>query len=479
MKQRKTAYLIGIKGVGMTALAQLLQARGFNVSGSDMPETFFTDAVLKRHGIKVYEGFNAGRIAGLVRGDRQSAAGDIMLIASSAYTDKNPEVAEAKKLKRKVHSYAEALSLLFNQRHGIAVCGSHGKTTISALLGYVFRSAGFKPTVVVGSEVPQFGGNNIAGDGRYFIAELDEYQNKLRHFKPDAALLTSIDYDHPDFFKTRRAYRNVFNEFIARLGRNGLLVACADDLEVRNAAKKSKAKIIWYGIAENGSLPPASPFWTGRAIRVIRGRWQFDAYRGDKKFGSFGLRLAGRHNVQNALGVIALAHAYGIKRAVLRKALAAFSGTRRRFEYIGTYRGAVLIDDYAHHPTEIRSTLAAARELFAGKRIVAVFHPHTYTRTKALLKEFARSFADADAVIVLDIYGSAREKIGGVSSGDLVKIAAKHHAAVRHIPTIAKTIAYLKKALHSDDVVIALGAGDVWKVVSTLAKFKHRGGVIR
>ena len=483
-KNKKKAYLIGIKGVGMTALAQVLQARGWHVEGSDTHERFFTDAVLKRHGITVYEGFDAKRIADFVRLSKFRNT-DILIIASSAYGNTNPEIREAKRGGLRVHTYAEILGQLFNEQDGIAVCGSHGKTTTTALLGWVFKKAGLSPTVVVGSEVPQFGGNALVGGGkpldktrgRHFIAEVDEYQNKFKYFKPKAALLTNVDYDHPDYFKTRAAYRNAFRKFIARLSKDSLLVARGDDSEVRKVLSAAKARIIpfslnyvYRGTKQLSNSRELESSWEARNIGVYKRQWRFDAYKNGKKFSTFALRLPGLHNVQNALGVIALAHAYGIPRHVLQEALASFRGTRRRFEHVGVCRGATLIDDYAHHPTEISATLAAARELYPKKRIVAVFHPHTYSRTKALLKEFAASFGDADEVMVLDVYSSAREDAGNIGSKQLVQEARKHYSHIRHISTILRATAHLKQHLGKNDVLITLGAGDVWKVAKALTK---------
>lgn len=460
--RKRSAYLIGIKGVGMTALAQHLKARGFDVSGSDTHEKFFTDAVLRRHRIPFAEGFSARNVPGKAE----------LVVASSAYNDKNPEVKEARRRGYRILSYAQALGELFNKKYGIAVCGSHGKTTTAALLGFVFQKAGLRPDVMVGSEVPQFRGNALALGGKHFIAETDEYQNKFRYFKPKTILLTNIDYDHPDYFASPAAYRNTFHNFIKRLPKGGLLVACGDDAEVCKILQATRAKITVYGLGQDYSHIRANKTirtcWIGRNVRVRNGRWQFDAYRSDTRFGSFTLRIPGRHNVLNALGVIALASAYGIKREIVRMALAGFRGTRRRFEYRGKYRGAMLTDDYAHHPAEIKATLKAARELYPKKRIIAVFHPHTYTRTKVLLGDFAKAFADADEVIVLDIYGSAREKHGGVSSKDLVRLASASHANIRSIPTIPRSALYLKKRLKKGDILLTLGAGDVWKLHTVL-----------
>jgi len=464
--RKKRAYLIGIKGVGMTALAQILKANGYVVSGSDTHEKFFTDAVLKRHHIPFVEGFSA----------RHVPKHADLVVASSAYDKKNPEVHQAHRLGHKVYSYAETLSKFFNEKEGIAVCGSHGKTTTSALLGYVFEKAGLKPSVMVGSEVSQFRGNALVGKGVHFIVEADEYQNKMQHLRPKTILLTNIDYDHPDFFKTPKLYREAFRKFIRRLPENGLLVACHDDPEVRKILSSTPACIVTYGLHAAVKIQKLKNKWEVRNTRVQHGRWHFDVFRNGKKFGKFLLCLVGEHNVLNALGVIALASTYGISKHSIQRALASFRGTRRRFEYVGAYKGALLIDDYAHHPTEIRATLKTARALYPKKRIIAVFHPHTYSRTRALLDDFSQSFGDADKVIVLDVYGSAREKPlgdtrdrrGRIGSREMVRRAKKFHKDVCHIPTIHEAASFLQSILKKDDVLLMLGAGDVWKLTHVL-----------
>jgi UDP-N-acetylmuramate--alanine ligase len=461
-KPRK-AYLIGIKGVGMTALAQILQSRGFDVSGSDTSEKFFTDAVLQKHGILFKEGFS-----------RQNVPQDAsMIIASSAYCESNPEVAEAQKTECGVKYYAEALGELFKGKEGIAVCGSHGKTTTSAMLAYIFREAGLDPGAIIGSEVPQFNGSALSGTGKFFIAESDEYQNKLRFYDPRSAILTSVDYDHPDFFKTPAEYRQVFIDFIKRLPEEGFLVACSDDAGVCSILRETSAHVVLYGI-EDGARKEVeglrAPFnsWTAKNIVVADGCWEFDAFKNGAKFGGFKLLLPGRHNVQNALGAIAMADAYGVDYEKIARALGTFGGTRRRFERVGHFNGAIVVDDYGHHPTEIKATLLAARELWPARRIVAVFHPHTFTRTKALLADFAKSFGAADETIVLDIYGSAREERGGVSSEELVAMARAQGANVKYVPDILQAERLLEKSLGANDVLITIGAGDVWKIGSAL-----------
>lgn len=455
--------MVGIKGVGMTMLAQYLCARGAKVTGSDIAETFMTDEVLKRAGITVKQGFDPANI---------DLKADIY-IHSSAYTEtNNPEMAALVSQGKPKLSFAQALGQVFSDSYGIAVCGSHGKTTTTAWLGYVLKEAGKSPSVLVGGVVPQFEGSGLVGNSDLMVIEADEYQNKLKYYKAQAAVLNNIDYDHPDEFPDPDAYRKVFQDFVATLPARGFLVANYDDPRVRRLAGLSKAKIASYAINESAD-------YIAYNIREQSGEQFFclklgvdplieeDEALDSRELGEFRISLAGRHNVYNALAVIAASIEMGLELSSVRSALAGFTGTARRLEVKGKYRGAIVIDDYAHHPTEIRCTLDAVRSLYPRNRLITVFHPHTYSRTKALLDDFAASFLEADEVVVLDIYGSARETQGGVHSLDLVKLINSRNenkSLARHIPTLQETAEYLRGQAGKGDVILLLGAGDVFRV---------------
>ncbi len=457
----KTIYFIGIKGVGMTMLAQFLLAKGAKVLGSDIPETFLTDRVLKDCKIKVFSGFNPENIPLEV---------DI-IIHSSAYNEKNnPELGYIKNNKNifskvEIKSYAESLGKVFNNYQGIAVCGSHGKTTTSAWLGYLLSKAKKEPNVLVGSRVPQFKGSSLIGKSNLFIAEVDEYQNKLKFFKPKIVLLNNIDYDHPDFFKTKASYEKVFHDFVKKIPASGFLVVNADDAKALKVSQSSTAKIITYSLDEKKSFSEEINY---RAFGFKNNKLKQSFRVND--LGTFSISLLGKHNIANALGVIATAIKLKIPLKEIKKHILSFKGTERRAQILGTYNGAVYIDDYAHHPTEIKATLEAIKETYSDKKIITVFHPHTFTRTKALFKDFVDSFFASDELIVLDIYGSAREKQGGVSSLALVKaikLANKkknNKQSVKNIKTIPEVINYLKARAKAGEVVLLMGAGDVFRV---------------
>ncbi len=463
----KKVHMIGIKGVGMTMLAQYLVAKGVEVSGSDVSETFMTDETLNKLKIPVHKGFAKKNIPPKT---------DLIIYSTAYNKNNNPELAFAlQKMPKRAIPYAKALSQIFNQSYGIAVVGSHGKTTTTAWLGYVLYKSFLSPIVMVGAKVPQFDGFALIGDSNYLIAEIDEYQNKLKYFEPHVVLLNNIDYDHPDFFSTRESYEQVFIDFIKKIPSGGFLVANFDDEVVRRLAPVNcRGRIISYGINESASYVAydIKVYGQKQYFKVKLGVNDFDeeTEEGSNDLGDFCINLGGRHNIYNALAVIAASIEFDVSLTDIRKYLEEFKGTERRMQFIGKYRGALIFDDYAHHPTEIKKTIEGARDFYPNKKLVVVFHPHTFTRTKALLNDFAQSLSLADKIIILDIYGSAREKQGGVHSRDLVAKIKEQGKDVRYIPDLESTESYLRSNLDPNDLVILMGAGDVFRVGEKLVK---------
>lgn len=454
----KKIYMIGIKGVGMTMLAQYFCGQGIEVVGSDIEEKFMTDKVLASSGIKVIEHFDENNIP---------RDADLIVYSTAYNAERNIEVAKALAGKIRTLTYAEAMGEVFNQKFGIAVCGSHGKTTTTAWLGYVLSQANEDPSVMVGSYVPQFNGASLMGKSDYLVIEADEYQNKLKSFSPKAVLLNNIDYDHPDFFKTPEDYEDVFVQFIQKITKKGFLVANFDDPIIAKFARVNcRGRVIGYGIENKEADILAYDLRHEAGSQFFKVKMKDE--EGYSELGEFKVKLSGLHNVHNALAVISAAIELGVELKDIRGALSEFAGTARRMQVMGEFRGATIIDDYAHHPTEIKATLSGARQLYGEKKIIAVFHPHTFTRTKALLDDFAQSFKDADEVIILDIYGSAREEQGGVHSKDLIdKIKDRE---VRYIPTLDEVEKYLREHVERNDVVLLMGAGDVFRVGERLVK---------
>jgi len=460
-------YLVGIKGVGMTMLAQFLKEKGAIVSGSDNPDVFLTDAVLKKEQIKFANHFALKNIPSDVQ----------LVIHSSAYSpENNIELAYlAKQKKIKVLNYASALGEVFSAYQGVAVCGSHGKTTTSAWLGYVLWKAGLEPNVLVGSSVPQFKSSGLVGKSKLFVAEADEYQNKLQYFFPYGVVLNNIDYDHPDFYKTKAAYAKAFRDFTAKIPVAGFLVANDSDKQVRALYSQVKGWILNYDVV----LDKKEYLKKKGKVRFLA----YDHYLKDgyqyftvNDLGVFKIKLLGRHNIYNALAVIAAAFALGVEMPVIKKQLATFKGTTRRAQHLGTFNGVPVFDDYAHHPTEVKATLAAFKEAYPDKKIITVFHPHTFTRTLALFDDFKKSFADTDELIILNIYGSAREQQGGTSSQELIAaIKAWNKEQRRRQPVIfkkdlAQVEDYLRQHLKGNDLLLLMGAGDIFRVGENLLK---------
>lgn len=466
--------MIGIKGVGMTMLAQYLAGIGKEVAGSDTGEKFMTDAILDKSHIKYFEEFKIENIPG---------DADLIIYSTAYSAERNIEVKKALAGKIKTMTYAEAVGAIFNQRFGIAVVGSHGKTTTSAWLGYVLDRAGLEPSVMVGSYVPQFEGASLVGKSDYLVIEADEYQNKFKHFNPQAALLNNIDYDHPDFFPTAEDYSQAFVDFIGRIPAKGWLVANFDDPIIRKTARVNcRGRVISYAINESAD-------YVAHDIKIEKDRQFFKVKLGvndiddeeefssiDSQLGDFSIQMPGRHNIYNALAVIAAAIELGVDLVDIRKHLEGFTGTARRMQIMGEFRGSIIIDDYAHHPTEVKATLEALKTNYPGKFLRIIFHPHTYTRTKALLDDFAKSFSGASEVAIVDIYGSAREVQGGVSSQDLVDKVCEYNEAngieqkVLNIHTLPEVEEYLRDNVERGEVVALMGAGDIFRVGENLTK---------
>ena len=451
LEKIRKVYIIGIKGSGIVSFAEIFNAQGKEVVGSDIDETFFTDETLKQLGIKFYEGFDVENI-------KKQEPIDLVVYSTAYNEENNPEIKYAKENKMEVVSYPELIGLFLKAHFGIAVSGTHGKTTTTAMLALAMREAGVDPTAVIGSKVAQLRSNIMVGKSEYFVVEADEYQNKLSKYDPLGVVLTSLDYDHPDYFKTPEEYRKVFEDFVFRIPAHGFVVGWGESADVVNIVKKAPCKKIFYGLFEDERLE-----------NDLRGECEGLDVEIVKKPEELKLRVPGKHNLLNATAAFAVCQHLKLDSKKVFQALGEYRGAARRFELLGQSNGALLIDDYAHHPEEIKVTLAAARETYPNRKIISVFHPHTYSRTKALLGEFAQSFKDADEVIVLDIYGSARESKGDVHSKDLVEKMKSYGKSVEYIPTIEDAFVYLQDRIDEQNVVITMGAGNVWELNSMLA----------
>jgi len=441
-------HLVGIGGSGMSAIARVLLGRGFVVSGSDREENEQTDS-LRKAGAKVYVDHFASNISGAEA-----------VIISSAIPADNPEVCAASDAGIPVFKRADFLGYLMIDSQGIAVAGSHGKTTTTGMIAHILLETGHDPTVILGGVLSGWKVNGRAGTGDHFVIEADEYDYMFLGLKPQLAIITNIEYDHPDIFSTPAKYEDAFRQFAHLLPEKGRLIACGDDKGVSsllNTLNLPHVEIMTYGIPR-GSNGHSFDFQAVDSRSNQLGGTDFLVQKGSEIMGLVRLRIPGLHNVRNGLAAVITALELGLEFTDICKALTSFGGVGRRFQITGEVGGVTIIDDYAHHPTEIKATLAAARQRYQKRRLWAIWQPHTFSRTKLLLDLFADCFSDADKVIALDIYRSRETDTLGINS-ELVVESMNHSSAV-HIAEIEDATNYLLDRVRPDDVVLTLGAGD-------------------
>lgn len=457
----KNIHLVGIKGIGMTALAQVLQSMSKNLSGSDTSEIFFTDAILRKLAIPVHEVFSIDNITDDIE----------LVITSAAYGNDNPEIAEAKKRNIPILHYPEALGLLSENRKSIGVAGTHGKTTTTALLGLAIVDLGLDPMVIVGSQVPQFGNTNAhIGKSEYLIAETCEYRRHFLNFHPQTIIITNIEEDHLDYYKDIRDILFAFKEYTDRLPVGGTLVCCIDDKGVQELLKmitRTDISIVTYG--ENHCANIRMTNYT-----VKNEKQSFQVVFKEKTY-DFQMLIPGKHNCLNATGVIAATLSL-LQRdthqdqlfASLQKTLQEFVSTTRRLQKIGSLKDMIIFDDYGHHPTEIKATLKALKDFYPDRYLVVDFMPHTYTRTKSLFNEFSQAFKDANMVIINEIYASARENpIPSISGKKLAEAIKTHQQNVQYLSK-SKVSSYIRGKTLPKSIFLTIGAGDNWKITQDL-----------
>lgn len=456
-------HLIGIGGTGISSIARVLLERGYKVSGSDRVLSPLARD-LQAVGVAVYDGHHASNI--------QDA--DI-IVRSSAVPDDNAEVQAALASGIPVLKRADFLGSLMADDFSIAVAGSHGKTTTSAMMAWVLTSLKQDPTYILGGVSKNLTTNAHAGSGIYFVIEADEYDRMFLGLNPDVILLTNVGYDHPDCFPTIAAYELAFRDFIKKTKSNGMLVANETDAKRLHLIEDlpTATQGITYGFSQ------AADYQATNLKLNSQGCFNFEILTSTvgKKSAAVTMSIPGEHNVLNALGVFSVLHQLGFAADLITGALGSFLGTGRRFEIVGEDSGITIIDDYAHHPAKIKATLAAAKNRFPGRRIIAVWQPHTYSRTKALASEFSACFENADLVIVSEIYAS-REKLETYSSKEIVKAITNTHA--RFIASLPEITSVLVNELRSGDVMIVLSAGDANQVctdvLSSLLERKVNNG---
>jgi len=450
-------HFVGIGGAGMSGIAEILinydQAE-LTVSGCDQALSEVT-ARLKWLGVTVHEGHSPDHLDGV----------DLVVI-SSAVAENNAEVREARRRGITVVRRAEMLGELMRLKYGIAVAGTHGKTTTTSLIGTLLTEAGLDPTVIVGGRLRLLGTGARLGKSQYLVAEADEFDRSFLRLTPVTAVITTIDRDHLDTYKDLDAIKDAFVEFAGRVPFFGRLIVCLDDPHVRQILTRlADRRIVTYGFSSGADLSAADvepgPWGTRFVVRSLRGG----------ELGEIRLPMPGRHNVLNALAAVGVGLSLRLEFDVIARALAGFGGVHRRFENLGTWRGATVVDDYAHHPTEVAATLAAARQTFPEGRVLAIFQPHLFSRTLDQAEAFGSALLGADLAIVTDIYASRESPIPGVT-GELVADAARQagHAGVRYCPRWQDAEALLAAEVKPGDVILTLGAGDVNRLASSLVE---------
>ncbi|MGF9910270.1 UDP-N-acetylmuramate--L-alanine ligase [Brevibacillus fortis] len=456
MDQAQHVHFVGIGGYGMSAIARVLIDLGYKVTGSDVAMNDLAKK-LEARGAVIHIGHNAAHVEGA----------DSIVYSTSISKD-NPEVIAGQALGIPVMHRSQMLARILNERTGVAVAGAHGKTTTTSMISHVLEECGVDPTFIIGGELMSAGTNAKAGTSDYVIAEADESDGSFLEYRPMYEIVTSIEPDHlehfdGDFNNLKQAYV----QFLSHLKPAGKAILCIDDSHVREVMPSVEKTVVTYAVDPNFV---AQAQFSATSIECGDRCSTCQIYHKDERLGELCLVVPGKHNIANALAAIIVCLDIGLSFDKIAQALSTFSGAKRRFQIIGDARGVLVVDDYAHHPTEIIATLSGARA--SGRRVIAVFQPQRYTRTYFLMDEFSRAFAEADEVIITDIYSPAgEEKIEGVTSEVLVqKIRTNSHPRAQYIPTKEQMQEHVFKGLQEGDLVLTMGAGDIWKSAYWLAE---------
>ena len=456
LNKLRNFHFIGIGGAGMSAIAHVLIKRGYNVSGSDL-NAGRVSARLASEGAMVFMGHDACQVS-----DADAEA----VVVSTAIKADNPEVVAAKEQNIPVYHRSDVLAAIFNQGDGVAVAGAHGKTTTSAMIACIAVEGNTDPTVIIGGEVSALNGNACNGAGRFIVAEADESDGSFLKLNPCLALITNIEDDHLDYSGTEENIYKAFKQFLGNLVEGGKAILCVDNAKVKALAQETDKEVITYGLEDAD--------YVAKDIHYGVDGTTYKLYYKDKFVTDVRLIVPGRHNVLNSVGAFAAAREMGIAEESILVSLAKFGGAKRRFETKGKVNGVWVVDDYAHHPTEIEVTLKAARQT-QPKRLLCLFQPHRYTRTKLLFNEFCNCFADCDELILTDIYAASEAPIPGITSEALAEGVRKALGKeVTYIPRLAKAEEYLEAKAEAGDLIMTVGAGDVFKVGEELVRELER-----
>jgi UDP-N-acetylmuramate--alanine ligase len=447
----KNIHFVGIGGIGMSGIAEVLLNLGYHISGSDLKETEVTRR-LRSLGCEISYGHR-----------RENLKQADVVVTSSAIRQGNPEVEAAEERLIPVIPRAEMLAELMRMKIGIAIAGTHGKTTTTSLIATVLAAGGLDPTVVIGGRLNSIGSNARLGQGEFLVAEADESDGSFLKLMPTIAVVTNIDPEHLDYYKGIDEIKETFLCFLDKIPFFGLAVLCLDHPNIQSLLPRVKKRFTTYGLTTQADFQAKEIVFEGLST-------SFDVVHQHQDIGRLKLRMPGTHNVYNALATLATAFELDIPFKVVQETLRDFSGIQRRFQIKGEKKGVLVVDDYGHHPVEIRATLKAARTGWE-KRIIVVFQPHRYTRTQALFKDFLTAFYDADILILTDIYPAGEDRIEGVEAKGLFEGLREYgHKNVTYLADKKEIVKYLLRIIATGDLVITLGAGDIWQVSDELVK---------
>ena len=453
MGRVRHVHMVGIGGIGMSSIAEVLIRRGFQITGSDMKKSDVT-AHLEDLGATIHEGHAAENVADA----------DVVVFSSAVKPDENPETVEARRRLIPIIKRAEMLGELMRAKRGVGIAGTHGKTTTTTMVGLVAKAAEFDPTIIVGGKVAEFGSNAVAGQGDLIVIEADEYDRTFLKLTPIVAVVTNIEADHLDIYDDLEDIKDAFVEYANKVPFFGAAILCLDDANVRSVLGRITRPVITYGTSRQATLRAEN-------VEQLEATTCFDVYEGTERLGGVVLHAPGLHNVRNAMAAVAVGLELGIDFPTIAAGLAQYTGVQRRFQIKGEARRqpddtetVVVVDDYAHHPTEVRATLEAAAKGWPARRVVAVFQPHLYSRTRDLADDFAHAFYDANVLVVTDVYPAREAPIEGIN-GQMIADRARDygHRDVHYVEQKTDLPTALRDIVEPGDLVVTMGAGDIWR----------------
>lgn len=439
-------HMVGIGGIGMSSIAEVLLNRGYRVTGSDLKSSSITKR-LESLGAVIHVGHDAAHVDNA----------DVVVHSSAIKPRENPETLEAERRRVPLIPRSVMLGELMRMKFGICIAGTHGKTTTTSLTGLVVSEGGFDPTIIVGGKVAVFGSNAVTGEGDIIVIEADEYDRTFLRLTPSIAVITNIEADHLDTYQNLDEIKEAFIQFAASIPFFGAAIVCLDDPIVQEIVSRIDRRVITYGTSRQAEIRAENIAQDG--LRTV-----FDVMAGTEHLGTIDIKAPGLHNVRNALAAVAVGRELEIDFDAVRDSLSRFSGVQRRFQKVGEANDILVIDDYAHHPTEIAATLEAAASGWPDRRIVTVFQPHLYSRTRDFVEGFARSFFNSDVLVVTDVYSAREEPIPGVNGGLVAETARRYgHRRVHYVKEKEHVVERLAEITRPGDTVITMGAGDIYR----------------